>query len=294
MQAIVRKQERFIEETWEKIAGKVSVTANRIQDGMPYTTRYGKYDDCQESEPSWWTNSFWSGILWHMYKGTGVETFKQFAESIEAKLDQVLLEYDGLHHDVGFMWLLTSVMNHDLTGSEQARRRAMLAASILSSRGNIAGGYIRAWNGNNAGWAIIDCMMNIPLLFWASRTSGDNRFKHLAMMHADKSLQAFVREDGSVNHIVIFDESTGELLETPGGQGVQSGSSWSRGQSWAVYGFAQAYHWTGKKEYLDAAKRIAHYTLANLALTDYIPLCDYRQPADSAQLDSSAGAITAC
>lgn len=192
------------------------------------------------------------------------------------------------------MWLLTSVMNHTLTGDDNARKRAMLAASILSSRGNIAGHYIRAWNGNNAGWAIIDCMMNIPLLFWASEQSGDSRFKSLAMMHADKTLQAFIREDGSVNHIVVFDEHTGELLETPGGQGVQSGSAWSRGQSWAVYGFAQAYHWTGKKEYLDAAKRVAHYTLANLALNGYVPVCDYRQPADSEQLDSSAGAITAC
>lgn len=294
MEAILKEHEDFIAATWEKIVGKISVTANRIQDGMPYTTRDGKYDDCQETDASWWTNSFWSGILWHMYKDTGIETFKQYATSIEAKLDQVLLDYDGLHHDVGFMWLLTSVMNHGLTGDEQARKRAMLAASILSARGNIAGGYIRAWNGNNAGWAIIDCMMNIPLLFWASQQSGDNRFKHLAMMHADKTLRAFIRADGSVNHIVVFDELTGEPLETPAGQGIKSGSSWSRGQSWAVYGFAQAYHWTGKQDYLDAAKRVAHYTLANLALNGYIPLCDYRQPGDSTQLDSSAGAITAC
>lgn len=96
-----------------------------------------------------------------------------------------------------------------------------------------------------------------------------------------------------MNHIVILDENTGEVLENPAGQGFASGSSWSRGQAWAVYGFAQSYHWTKEIKYLHTAKRIAHYILSNVTLNQYIPLCDYRQPKDSSLLDSSAGAITA-
>ncbi|TFE28625.1 glycoside hydrolase family 88 protein [Cohnella luojiensis] len=293
MRDLLLENKAFILDTWDRIAGKVAITSERIKDGMPYTTRNGVYDDWQDSD-SWWTNSFWTGILWHMYRETKVETYKEYAQSIEKKLDEVLYGYDRLDHDAGFMWLLTSVMNYELTGDAKARQRAMLAASVLSARGNIAGEYIRAWNGDKQGWAIIDCMMNIPLLFWASEQSKDARFKHVGIMHADKTIREFVRGDGSVNHIVIFDETNGEALEAPGGQGYESGSSWSRGQSWAIYGFAQTYHWTKKPEYLHTAKKIAHYVLSCLPFSGYVPLCDYRQPADSALLDSSAGAIAAC
>ncbi|MGG1517583.1 glycoside hydrolase family 88 protein [Paenibacillus oryzisoli] len=295
MQAVLKNNEAFIKETWNRIADKIAVTSERIKDSMPYTTKNGVYDDCQTDDASWWTNTFWTGILWHMYKATGQESYKQYAQSIEAKMDAVLHGYDELHHDVGFMWLLSSVMNYELTGDDQSRKRAMLAANTLSARANIAGGFIRAWNGdNNAGWAIIDCMMNIPLLFWASEQAKDDRFKHIGVMHADKTLKHFLREDGSLNHIVIFDPNTGEMLDNPGGQGVKSGSSWSRGQGWALYGFSQAYNWTKKPEYLQAVKRIAHYVLSCLAVNNYVPLCDYRQPADSQLLDSSAGALAAC
>lgn len=293
MQALLQDHESFIFGVWDKIEKKAEIIAHRIKDGMPYTTENGVYDDWQDNA-SWWTNTFWTGTLWLLFKETGIESYKQYAQSIEKKMDAVLHDYDSLHHDVGFMWLLSSVFNYELTGDKEAKNRAMLAASVLSSRFNMAGGFIRAWNGDYAGWAIIDCMMNVPLLYWVSVQSKDDRFKYIGMMHADKTMKDFIRADGSVNHIVVFDESNGEVLDIPRGQGYESGSSWSRGQSWAVYGFAQSYHWTGKAKYLDAAKRVAHYALICLSQTGYVPLCDYRQPADSDLLDSSAGAITAC
>ena len=293
MQSVLKDNKDYIMSVWNKIEKKVNVTSDRIKDGMPYTTKNGVYDDWQDNA-GWWTNTFWTGILWLMHKETGADKYKEYAKSIEKKMDKVLYGYDELHHDVGFMWLLSSVLSYEITGDEDSRKRAMIAASVLSSRANIKGEYIRAWNGDKNGWAIIDCMMNIPLLYWASEQSKDDRFKHIAIMHADKTMNTFIRQDGSLNHIVGFDPSTGEVVETPRGQGYASGSSWSRGQSWAVYGFAQSYHWTKKQEYLDAAKRVAHYTISNLALNDYVPLCDYRQPEESNLLDSSAGAITAC
>ena len=294
MMALLQENKKLILEIWDKIEKKVSVTADRIKDGMPYTTKNGVYDDWQE-QASWWTNTFWTGILWYMYEETKGEKYKEYAQSIEEKMDKVLYDYDELHHDVGFMWLLSSVMNYEITGNEKSRKRAMIAANVLAGRANLEGGFIRAWNGDNkAGWAIIDCMMNIPLLYWASEQSKDERFKYVAVMHANKTMKEFIREDGSVNHIVIFDEHTGEVLEIPRGQGYESGSSWSRGQSWAVYGFVQSYNLTKKPEYLNTAKKVAHYAIACLIQNDYVPLCDYRQPAESNLLDSSAGAITAC
>ncbi len=294
MKNVLEQNKEFINGLWDRVEKKVNVTADRIKDTMPYTTKNGRYDNAEERDVSWWTNTFWTGILWHMYRETKDEKFKTYAESIETKMDEVLMGYDELHHDVGFMWLLSSVMNYEITGNEKSRKRAMLAASVLSSRANIAGGFIRAWNGDRNGWVIIDCMMNIPILYWASEKSKDDRFKNIAMMHADTTMMNFVREDGSVNHIVIHDENTGDVIEIPGGQGCVSGSSWSRGQSWAIYGFAQSYNWTKNDEYLNTAKRIAHYIISNLSQSGFVPKCDYRQPAESHLLDSSAGAITAC
>ena len=293
MQGIINENKEFILGLWDRIEKKITVTSDRIKDGMPYTTREGIYDNWEDNKP-WWTNTFWCGILWLMYKETKEEKYKKFAESIEEKMDSVLYGYDAIHHDVGFMWLLSSVMNYEITGNEASRKRSMIAASLLSSRANIKGEFIRAWNGDKNGWAIIDCMMNIPLLYWASDQTKDNRFRYIAEMHADKVTKTFVREDDSVHHIVGFDEKNGDVLETPQGGGYEVGSSWARGQSWAVYGFAQSYNSTKEKKYLDVAKRVAHYVLANLAINDFIPLCDFRQPEEVSYLDSSTGAITAC
>ena len=144
------------------------------------------------------------------------------------------------------------------------------------------------------GWMIIDCLMNIPLLYWASQELDDPRFAKIAVNHAKTAQQHIVRPDGSCNHIVAFDPDTGEYLNNPGGQGYKQGSSWSRGQSWAVYGFALSYRHTGEQSFLDTAKQCAHYCIANMAVTDWLPLVDYRQPAQPVKYDSTAGMITAC
>ena len=103
--------------------------------------------------------------------------------------------------------------------------------------------------------AIIDCMMNLSLLYWAEKETKDPRFGQIARRHANTAMKAFIRADGSANHIVEFDPQTGEVVRTYGGQGYKEGSSWARGQGWAVYGFTLSYLHTGKQEYLDTAKR---------------------------------------
>ncbi|MFD0671066.1 glycoside hydrolase family 88 protein [Cohnella sp. GCM10027633] len=285
----------WVEEARERIIRKVSRTSDRIGDRFPHASIDGQY----RLEPaSWWTAGFWPGLLWLVYRETGEERLKLLAESCEIQLDRVILDYDRLDHDIGFMWTLTSVARYKLLGSESAKRRGMLAANLLMGRFNSRGGFIRAWNpwkpgDDNAGWAIIDCMMNLPLLHWATRISGDPRYKHAAVAHADTVLNHFVRPDGSVNHIVVFDPDTGDRTEALGGQGYAPDSAWSRGTAWALYGLALAYRNTGQERYLQAAKNVAHFFIANLP-EDRVPHWDFRIPPDVPRhRDSSAGACAA-
>jgi unsaturated chondroitin disaccharide hydrolase len=281
-------------EVWGRIEAKLARTSRRIGDSLAFVSVDGRYREFagREEPASWWTNSFWAGLCWLAYRETLDPFYRQTAEAVETKLDAALLAYDGLHHDLGFMWSLSSVAAFQLTGNDRSRRRALTAASLLASRFNLRGRFLRAWNGDKNGWAIVDCLMNLPLLYWASRQSGDDRFAQIARAHADTALEAVLRPDGSANHIVSFDPETGAVVESLGGQGFGVGSSWSRGQAWALYGFALSHRHTGEARYLDAAKRVAHYFIANVC-GDWVPDVDFRCPPGPTQKDSTAGAIAA-
>lgn len=284
----------WAEEIYQKICVKMKAQAQRVGTDIPYIPENGRYKDMGKEGIHWWTNGFWPGILWQMYHATNEELYKETARGVEKRLDQALNHYSGLDHDVGFIWLHASVADYRLTGDEEAKERGLKAAGVLASRYNPAGQYLSAWNGNRPGHMIIDCLMNTPLLYWASRETEDPRFALIAERHTDTALKYIVREDGSCNHIVILDPVTGEFTDNPGGQGYGKGSSWSRGQAWAVYGFVLGYKYTGKAEYLEASKRVAHYFLANAAITDYVPLLDFRAPKEPVYYDTTAGAIAAC
>ena len=262
--------------------------ANEV-DYMPYSTENGQW---KKTEIGWWTNGFWPATMWQMFRLTGESLYRDEAVRTEKMLDEALRNFKNLSHDVGFMWLIHSGVRYALEKNQDSYDRVLFAAEVLAGRFN-PNGFIRAWNGEGReGWAIIDCMMNLPILYWASEVTGDPRYKLIAMKHADTSMQAFVRPDGSCNHIVIFDANDGTFLDNPGGQGIESGSSWSRGQAWALHGFALSYLHTGKQEYLDTAKRVAHYFISQVA-DDWVPRCDFRQPADPDIRDNAAGNIAA-
>lgn len=123
------------------------------------------------------------------------------------------------------MWLHTAVADYRLTGNPDSRRRALHAANLLAGRYNPAGRFIRAWNLDKTGWMIIDCMMNISLLYWAAEETKDPRYSYIAGSHADTAMEKLMRPDGSCNHIAVMDPRSGELLELPEGQGYASGSS---------------------------------------------------------------------
>lgn len=267
---------------------KFAVEKARQVDYIPYTTENGQW---KKNAIGWWTNGFWPASMWQMYFLTGEEIYREEAIRAEKMLDTALADYKTLSHDVGFMWLIHSGVRFALEKNMDSFDRTMYAANTLAGRFN-PNGFIRAWNQKErAGWAIVDCMMNLPLLYWASEITTDPRYKMIAMKHADTTMRDFVRPDGSCNHIVIYNPETGEVLDNPAGQGYESGSSWSRGQAWALYGFTLSYMCTGKQEYLDTAKRVAHYFIANV-LDDYLPRCDFRQPKEP-DLKDDAGAACA-
>lgn len=289
------KEKEQIQKVYRKLESKMEKECGRMGKKIPYIAENGRYrEDLGETNITWWTNGFWGGLLWQLYHATGKQPYRQTAVQLEERLDRALETYENLDHDVGFMWMHTAVADYRLTGNRRSLERGLHAANILAGRFNVLGNYIRAWNGDRAGWMIVDCLMNLSILYWASEETGDPRFAAIAKLHADTAMEKILRPDGSCNHIAVLNPMTGEVEELPAGQGYAEGSAWSRGQAWAVYGFAISYAHTKEQKYLDAAKRAAHFFLANAALTGYLPLCDFRAPAEPVYYDSTAGACAVC
>ena len=296
---IIADNKTWIDETFAKVDKKLSRTAVKSRGKLPSTSVDGVHNDSSGYIHNW-TNGFWGATMWLMYEATKNEEYRKTAEISEKMMDKCFETVHELHHDVGFMWHIMSGSNYRITGNMEARNRNLLCAMTLASRYDATGNYIRAWNGkwqgeDNNGWTIIDCMMNLPILYWASEQLDDTRFKKIAIRHADMTMRDHIRPDGSVNHIVVHDpDQPDTVLGTKGGQGYGIGSCWSRGASWALYGFVLSYIHTGDVKYLDTAKKVAHYFIMNLEMSDWKALCDFRAPEEPVIYDSSAAAIAAC
>ena len=262
----------FARDIFCKIENKMSVVAERsvniIADGCD---THGRYRDCRGTY--WWTNGFFGGLNLLLYNETKKECYLKCAESSEMRLDFALEnEIDELHHDVGFMWHILSGAKHRLLGDGASRTRNLYAASLLASRFILGGGFIEAWNGRGAeNITIIDTLMNLPLLYWASREISNDRYKRIAMAHADAAIKTHLRPDGSVAHIVEHDRESGEVIRTFGGQGYAEGSAWSRGSAWAIYGFMLSYIHTGEERYLKAAVSAADYFISGISQDGTVP-----------------------
>jgi unsaturated chondroitin disaccharide hydrolase len=277
---------------WEALQAKVDKMIVQLGDKSPHVAKAdGIYDDMRHD---WWTSGFWPGMLWIMYDMTGKEHYKEAAWSWDEKFEKKMIEANNYHHDVGFQFLPTAVIKYKLTGDKDAVRRGLFAANFLAGRFNLAGQFLRAWNQDKIGWSIVDSSMNLSLLFWAAQEAADPRFEHIGKAHANTVVDRFIREDGSVNHILSFDPKSGDFIESFGGQGAGPQSSWSRGQAWALHGMANTYRYTGDKKYLQAAQRVAHYFLACLP-EDYVPHWDFRaaESLDGIPRDTSAATCAA-
>lgn len=252
-------------------------------------------------EDYFWTDSFYTGELWLAYMLTGKSAYKNLARMRYAHFEEILNKPLWQSHDLGFLFSLSAVADFKLTGSKKARTLALRAAEALRSRFNWNGKYLVAWTAGYEGEEharkiqgkiIIDCMQNLPLLMWAYKETGVETFKEVAIAQAFTSLKYLVRDDWSTYHTFDFDTSTNKPLKGCTVQGYADESCWSRGQSWAVHGFAQMYLLTGIKEFKDAAMHLADYVLDHLS-ADKVPTFDYLIPKDvHPYKDSSAGAVT--
>ena len=293
---VINENRAWAEEMLALVDKKMSKVAVRSRGKLPDgVDEHGVHLSNHETKPNGWTTGFFGGLCAMLYDYTKNEDYLKTLESNEKLLDKAFEIIDGLGHDVGFMWYPISGAKYRITGDPKSKMRLFYAASILMGRFVPGGNFIRVWNGEGTeNWTIIDCLMNLPLLYWASEEFKDDRYKRVAMTHADNTLATHIRPDGSVAHIVEHDRDTGELVKTYGGQGYAEGSSWSRGQAWAIYGYVISYIHTGEARYLDAAKRAANYFITCCASTGWLPLLDFRAPEEPVYYDSTAGVCAAC
>jgi len=247
-----------------------------------------------------WTTSFFTGMAVIAYKQTGDRSFLEETTRLEPFYESKVGEHSAdTMHDIGFLYSLYSIALYKVTGEAKHRELALKAAQVLADRFIPEGNYIRAWgrmddhSSDYAGLAIIDCMMNLPLLYWASEETGDPRFKDIALRHSNTTLANFIRDDDSVYHSFRFDRNgTPTGGDNYCGRGVES--HWARGATWAIYGFAMGYRYTGDERYLDASLRLARKFISLLD-DEIVPIWDFRLDAEGPFIrDSSAAAIAVC
>ncbi|ANE45681.1 glucuronyl hydrolase [Paenibacillus swuensis] len=245
-----------------------------------------------------WTSSFWTGMLWLAYEVTGDEKYRKVAE---IQLESYKERVDGrIHtgtHDLGFLYTLSSVAGYKLTNSEEAKETGIKAADLLMERYFEKAGIIQAWGGaddpENGGRMIIDCCMNLPLLYWASEVTGDQKYADAAYTHVKMAEKYIIREDASSYHTFFMDIYTGEPKYGRTVQGYSDQSCWARGQAWGIYGFPLSYIYTGDNGLIDLAKKVANYFINRLPEDD-VAYWDLVFTSGPEERDSSSAAIAAC
>ncbi|UNK17342.1 glycoside hydrolase family 88 protein [Paenibacillus sp. N3/727] len=245
-----------------------------------------------------WTPAFWTGMLWLAYETTGDAKYRLAAENQLGSYKQRVEErrYTDTH-DLGFLYTLSCVSAYKLTGNEEAKDLALAAAELLYIRYLDKAGIIQAWGNlsdpRQQGRMIIDCLMNLPLLYWASEVSGEHKYHDAAASHVQMAAQYLIREDASSFHTFYMDTETGEPKYGSTAQGYADGSCWSRGQAWGMYGFPLSYRYTDDFELIELTKKITNYFLNRLP-QDYVSYWDLIFTEGEEERDSSAAAIAAC
>ncbi|MEV6667435.1 glucuronyl hydrolase [Streptomyces nigra] len=260
---------------------------------FPVGTRFEKWVYSQNGD---WVGGFWPGTLWMAWLYSGDDAFRTRALASAQKLAP--RQNDTGTHDLGFLFYPSWVTAWRLTGDDAWRAGALKAAGTLIRRYNPRGRFIRAWGGlndpNNAGRVIIDTMMNLDLLAFASEQTGDETYLDIAVEHARTARRVFPRPDGSTPHVYDFDPATGAPIGPDTVQGYSPASCWSRGQAWGMYGFTTMYRRTGDRDFLATARALADHAIGALT-PDHIPVWDFRAPQQPHDVkDASAGAIMAC
>ncbi|MFD0588714.1 glycoside hydrolase family 88 protein [Paenibacillus sp. GCM10027627] len=279
----------------EDAMGRIERNIEEYNGKFPHIGNGGRYELIDNED---WTNGFWPGMLWLCYEYSGKRIFldaaRQATESFRRRMEHnVVLD----HHDIGFLYSLSAKAEWIVTHDPSAKELAIQAADKLLERWREGGQYIQAWgpagDEQQGGRIIIDCLLNLPLLFWAAEETGKERYRQVAIQQANLTRRYVVRGDDSSYHTFVFNVENGEPIGGTTHQGYSNGSTWTRGQAWGVYGFALAYRYTGDPVYLETSKRMALYFLRHLP-GDHVAYWDFNAPVDgSTYRDSSASSIVA-
>lgn len=245
-----------------------------------------------------WTNGFWTGMLWLAYELSGAARYRDAALAHVRSFHARQAERINVnHHDLGFLYSLSCVAGHRLTGEPLAAEAALGAARLLLQRYLPGAGIIQAWgelsDPAQRGRMIIDCNLNLPLLYWASDYTGDPAFRAAADRHIEAAARHIVRADGSTFHTFFFDPASGAPLHGKTHQGHADDSCWARGQAWGISGFPLVYRHNGDARLIDLAKVLSNYYLNRLP-ADGICHWDLVFTSGPEPRDSSAAAIAAC
>lgn len=252
----------------------------------------------EASENVEWTTGFWTGEIWLAWEYTQDERLKKAAlVQVESFMDRIVRKIDVEHHDMGFLYTPSCTAAYKLVGSEIGRKAALLAADQLMGRFQQKGQFFQAWGPLGAKdnyRLIIDCLLNLPLLFWAYEETGEEEYKNKAIAHSKTAMSLVLRSDDSTYHTYYFDPISGKPLRGVTAQGHRDGSAWARGQAWGVYGTALVYRYTKDPAYLNLFRRVTDFFLAHLP-EDLLPYWDFDFTTGSDESrDSSAAAIVVC
>lgn len=269
----------------------------------------------QSTENRDWTTGFWTGEIWLAYEfvcdypreaeglgmGSAEELKRKLRNAAEKQIDsfweRIDRKQDVDHHDMGFLFSPSCVAGYKLVHSIKGREAAIKAADQLLTRYHPVGEFLQAWGPMNQPEnyrLIIDCLVNLPLLYWASEETGDRKYREIAEKHIHTAVANVIREDYSTWHTFFFDMKTGKPDHGATCQGYRDGSAWARGQAWGVYGLATAYRYTGRKEYIALFRHVTEYFLRRLP-KDLVPFWDLEfTDGDNQPRDSSSASIAAC
>jgi len=241
-----------------------------------------------------WTSGFYPGCLWYMYEHTNDDTYLKAAIKFTEPLEKN--QFNTGTHDLGFMMYCSFGNGHRLAGVAGYKDVTIQSARSLASRYNPTIGCIRSWDHNRDKWdypVIIDNMMNLELLFWAAKETGEDTFYDIAMSHAETTLKNHFRDDNSSYHVIGYDTLIGDVAQRNTHQGYAHESAWARGQAWGLYGFTMVFRETQDQKFLDQAQKIADFILNHENLPeDMVPYWDFNAPdIPTSARDASAGAI---
>lgn len=243
-----------------------------------------------------WTSGFYPGVLWLMYDLTGKNSWKKEAEKYTEILESE--KFNTSNHDMGFKMMSSYGHAYRLTGNNEYRKVLIQSARTLITRFDENVGCIRSWDHHKDKWdfpVIIDNMMNLELLLWAWKETGDPVFYNIAIKHAETTMKNHFRMDFSSYHVVSYDTISGEVMVKNTHQGFADESCWARGQAWALYGYTTMFRETQNPDFLKQAERIANYiiNIAQLPI-DFISFWDFNAPAiPNEPRDVSAATIMA-